>query len=812
MTTPLKQNSDELLAQAVCAVFVKDSRATAWLFSEEGHLLTVGHLFAEADPSDLMVEVQFLDEGRLKARTLYRVYNKRAADDFAILKLVDPAQVAHRNPLPVAMVERVEGFWKLQGYGKTLGGRSAGKGEFLGRAEIYSSDDFFFKLDSKQTGEAGFSGSPIFSDELQAVVGIQTEATKTELGAERDTVLAVPLWRIEKQWTKFRSLVSEPGARRKQEEKYKSPKTYLEERITKAYQTLRLSEDQPQIVSPPDETLETKYADAIQLYLRIYFLLCKRIGLPADPGILEIAANFSEFEPEDELPSQATSSRIYTNLPGSRVNVGVSQMFRIADLLTRPESVKARQFYEAITNINKLRRTLGGRKSFRLGALGSLRPIIGKSKDYDSFWNPAIPNFRLPTVQPLCFIPYELSLMKQLQNLRLGSDEESALHNLTTSASIKNSQINGRLRIYPPGIGVISLSLALEFTDEIPIELVAQIAHNIEQLLFVGPNDQKPYDVLMLKIIDRVIDNLFVDEGFSYENRRWTPPVATFSFPEGQGIVPEDKISELAYLMSLAPANEEELQHLNARVLRALRSARWTRDRILAVAGQGVALFFVDDKNNQMPRQRRQSFRLWLTETHELISAAAYAQKAFAEEIDTLFTKRILDESWLPQSIERFNYLKSLLETMQEVMRAIASIGSADGHLQHQGAGALMTFAKDVWAYSNPVDRPGLKNGLSYVAQWLAKDGPQATDEIIRLRDVVDGISGMSGPFSPVADRHESRNTPAQTQELGTGIMDMLTELEEILKKDEPEELRETRYQPMMQQLRKQLGLQATSD
>jgi hypothetical protein len=671
-----------------------------------------------------------------------------------------------------------------------------------------SSDAFFFTLDSKQTGESGFSGSPIFSEALQAVVAIQTEATVGDLGAGRDTVLAVPLYRIAYAWRRFRDFAHELGASRDDEDdRYASPKKYLEYRIKKAYATLGENTTEPKAESASSEILEEKYLHGIKLYLTLYFLLCARIHQPPDTEIITIKKNFPEIKVESETPilqSGGAGSRIYTNLPGRHISIGVSQMFRIADLLTRPDHVKARQFYEAITNVNKMRRSLGERKSFRLGALGSLRPVTKKPNDYDSFWNPAIPDFSSPAVQPLCFIPYELSLLKQVQNSRLGAGDEPTLNNLTISATIKNSQTSGRLRIYPPGIGVISLNLALEFRDEIPIELVAQIAHNIEQLLFVGPGYEKPYDVLMLRIINRVIDNLFIDEGFDYSHRRWTPPVTTFSFPDAGEFLPEDRLSELSYLLSLAPANRESLPHLEGRIQDALRTPRWKQERILAVASEGVALFFVDDK---MLRRKRNNFRLWLSETHELISAAAYAQHAFAEEIEKLFDGLILDESWLPQNGELFKYLKSLLETMQQVMRAINSIGGANGHLRNQGAGALMTFARDVWAYSNPVDRAGLENGLAYISEWLDTHAEVPPGEIAKLRTVVNTIRVMTPPFSLAADRLQPTPANPKNQELETGILEMFTEIEEMSKKYEPEEIAEGRNRRIMLDLRKQLGL-----
>lgn len=797
---------DDLLAQAVCAVVLRNTRATAWLFSEEGHLLTVGHLFDSTDLPGTVVEFQFLNDIPRKARKLYSAYNQSIAEDFGILQVEDLAAIGSRQPLPVALVQSVEGDWRLQGYGKTLRQQSGGRGSFVALAHVQnSSDDYFFKLDSKQTGESGFSGSPIFSETLKAVVAIQTEATIGEVGAERDTVLAVPLYRIAERWKKFRGLAYEPIPRHEDDERYAAPKRYLEYRIKKAVATLGKNSTEDTLGTSP-QILEAKYAHVVELYLKIYFYLCARIYQPPNPDIVSIKRAFPGINIENGInPLQSAGGpEIYTNLPGRRVTIGVSQMFRIADLLTQPETVKARHFYEAITNVNKMHRSLRERKSFKLGALGSLRPVTNKPNDYDSFWNPAIPDFGSPAIQPLCFIPYELSLMRQLQNVRLGTGDDSTLDSLSISATIQNSQINGRLRIYPPGIGVISLGLALEFKDEIPIELVAQIAHNIERVLFVGPGHEKPYDVLMLKIINRVIDNLFIDEGIDFSRRRWTPPVTTFSFPDAENFRPDERIAELAYLMSLAPANADAPRYLETRIRQALRMPRSKQEGILAVTSHGVALFFM---GNKMLKRQRKNFRLWLAETHELISAAAYAQQAFAEEIGKLFIGLVLDESWLPQNGARFKYLKSLLETMQQVMRAINSIGGPNGHLHNQGAGPLMTFARDVWFYSNPVDRDALAKGLAYISEWVDNNAENPPGDLAKLRPIISSIEKMSPPFSNASDRIQPRNVNALNQDLEVAILEMFTELEEMSKRYEPDELAESQYQQVMLDLRKQLGL-----
>ena len=54
--------------------------------------------------------------------------------------------------------------------------------------------------------EEGYSGGAVFSEGLGAVVAIQTETTQTRLGAGRDTVLAMPLYRVAHHWKPLREL------------------------------------------------------------------------------------------------------------------------------------------------------------------------------------------------------------------------------------------------------------------------------------------------------------------------------------------------------------------------------------------------------------------------------------------------------------------------------------------------------------------------------------------------------------------------------------------------------------------------------
>jgi hypothetical protein len=806
----------DLLAEATCAVLLNDVlQATAWLVSGEGHLLTAGHIFLGEDAA-AEIRVQFLNEGARRADRLTSIYNPDTGDDFALLKLEDVPP--NRRPLSVSLKQKAEGACTLQGYGKTFYQQTSCEARLAG---TYYPQNFsgnrMFVLRLPEQSRAGFSGAAVFSTKSKAVIAIQTGAAA--VGEDGDEVLAMPLYRIAQRWNDLYRL--EKAAREAGQEspsRYSSPKSYLEHRIRENLHFYQACEDSAggpggeAVAEDSSGLLRTKYRQLIGYYLQLYFLLCRRLRVPPKADVEEISRGFSEVEHPDEARalSSATLSDIYTGIPGTRIKVNVSQMFRIADLLTQPGSVKAKGFYKAITTTSKMRRTFSGGKPFKIGLLGELHPVIKKSDDYVDFWKVFVPDLKLPTAQPICFVPYELNLTSYLQTLRsdLGSVFDPA--RWETYGGIRNAQVNGRLRIYPTGIGIVSLGLALEFKEEIHAEVVAKIAHNIEGLLFVDPlGMSRPYSHVIVDIIEQVIKYLFVNEGYDFSERRWRPPMTTYSFTDAGNLRPEEKINELAYLMSLAPANGEDIQYLFDRIRKALWTAHWKTHRMLAVAGDGVGLFFVDDLPNGGGARRRNKIQLWLSETHELISAAAYAQQAYAEEIDSIFNQGLLDDTWLPEQGVGFAYLQGLLETMRQVMRAISSIGGENGRLQRQGTGLLMNFAREVWTYSNPLNRPALEKGLSYIDDWLKEAQSRAPDErIARLRGVVGSLRGFKPLFVERAHGARVADGTAEQAQMEALLLDQLAEIEGILKEGEPERPEEDeRQRKIMQKLRRQLGL-----
>ena len=438
-------------------------------------------------------------------------------------------------------------------------------------------------------------------------------------------------------------------------------------------------------------------------------------------------------------------------LPGSRViQVAVSQLFRITDLLTHPDNVRAQEFYGAITNIDKMRRLLNERPYFDLGNLGMLRSVITTAEKYDDFWKPAVPDLRLIRSQPLLFIPFELSLYTHIEKLRC--DPESVLGStllnvaMKSNNSIKNIQVSGRLRLYPPGVGITRLGITLEFREAIHVGVVAQIASNVEELLFVDPEGSKvPCETLLVEIIDQVVENLFVEQTLLNSERRWSPPITTYSIRDICAMAPQDVIEKLANLINLAPGNQERMEDLRERVKNAFSG--WEQDQIVTVAGQNAALFLVSQSYAGGKNRKRKKLIKWATEAHEMVIAAVYAQQAFAQEIEYVHHMRLLDDSWTLTDDELSNqieYLYGLLSTMRQVMRAIASIRF---HLEKQGTGALVTFAKNLWNYSNPVDIETFREGLTYIRDWSLEHQSHDNSKVRELGLLVDGIQKIPPPF-----------------------------------------------------------------
>lgn len=190
-------SADELLTQATCAVLIDGQIVgTAWLVDYQGHLLTAGHVLCQnlESCSDVYdeVHVQFADDKPCLVRKVEWGFQNETNLDFAILKLTH--MPLNRQPLPLSFAPSWSGRFRLYGYGESLAALTAGVGTFVGLHGFEGNR--LFRLSSRELPDEGFSGGAIYSEELGAVVAIQTRAGRSKLGPTSETVLAMPLYRI----------------------------------------------------------------------------------------------------------------------------------------------------------------------------------------------------------------------------------------------------------------------------------------------------------------------------------------------------------------------------------------------------------------------------------------------------------------------------------------------------------------------------------------------------------------------------------------------------------------------------------------
>ncbi len=179
------------LKEAVCKVKIGTENSVMAFAINNDYFLSVGHAFVNCSIGDEF-QASFVNKNNVNVKLLEFRFDRKTGFDCAILKNLDNTKVI---PLPLAFAkEEISGFVTV-GSGEILSGFSSAEGRIIGNHHIDESN-YMFKLHSHQSGQLGFSGSPIFSTTSNSVVAIQCEATDNDMGAERDTVLAFPLARL----------------------------------------------------------------------------------------------------------------------------------------------------------------------------------------------------------------------------------------------------------------------------------------------------------------------------------------------------------------------------------------------------------------------------------------------------------------------------------------------------------------------------------------------------------------------------------------------------------------------------------------
>ena len=128
----------DLLTQATCAVWKNGQiKGTAWLVSEEGHLLTAAHVLCE-DPEECeivydKVEIEFVGDMRREAFKDVYQFSRREGLDFAVLKLRN--MPPRRKPLPISPVTSLPKKYKISVAG--LRSQPSKRRHTMGRGRVF---------------------------------------------------------------------------------------------------------------------------------------------------------------------------------------------------------------------------------------------------------------------------------------------------------------------------------------------------------------------------------------------------------------------------------------------------------------------------------------------------------------------------------------------------------------------------------------------------------------------------------------------------------------------------------------------------
>ncbi len=196
----MSNNEHELLSEATCAVIdQKGIKGTAWLFSDSGYLLTAGHVISKTKIKKIQ-KVQFLSEDPHDTEVVKWVYRPEAYLDFAVLRLITPVR---RRPVPISLAYSLKDRAQITsyGYGMTLQSLSPGIGKSVGTYTPTSNRDYrLFQIESGQLNDVGYSGAPLYVTEINAVVALQISGVDLNIGAQRDSIFGLPLYRIAQEF------------------------------------------------------------------------------------------------------------------------------------------------------------------------------------------------------------------------------------------------------------------------------------------------------------------------------------------------------------------------------------------------------------------------------------------------------------------------------------------------------------------------------------------------------------------------------------------------------------------------------------
>ncbi len=198
------------MQQSSCKVIVNDGdvEGTGWLCSNCGHIITAGHLFVEDKQmldSYVKVKVHFIGYNLVVANLLIAQRDDEKAIDYAVLKM--EKLFSEMLPLHIDTSLNVKGSVKICGFGNIFNALTYADGVIEGKAVRMDGEAYWLKINAQNAVQQGYSGGAVVSLESNAVIGIQTDVSTRENGADSSTTFAMPIDRILKLYPRLKEYV-----------------------------------------------------------------------------------------------------------------------------------------------------------------------------------------------------------------------------------------------------------------------------------------------------------------------------------------------------------------------------------------------------------------------------------------------------------------------------------------------------------------------------------------------------------------------------------------------------------------------------
>jgi len=174
-----------IIRKSVCKISVEGSTAyaTGWICSDDGYIITVGHLFTGSLEKDVEIpsisfkgdiKIEIDDHEQMIARFIVGRVSSDLNVDFAVLKVIGYTEPLNYAPLDVNEISPNNSNIRICGYSDNKKYDLSCK--FEGYAD-FGANNYKIAITSENTQVNGFSGSPIYTS--LGVFGFQYEATNS---------------------------------------------------------------------------------------------------------------------------------------------------------------------------------------------------------------------------------------------------------------------------------------------------------------------------------------------------------------------------------------------------------------------------------------------------------------------------------------------------------------------------------------------------------------------------------------------------------------------------------------------------------